>query len=135
MDVYGFETPDERDFFELLLSAPGIGPKSALAVLSVATVPTLQTAIAGEDISYLTKVSGIGRKTAEKIVVALKDKIIGGKDGSRLRGTSDVVDVLQSLGYTAREAQEAVRKIPADATDTSERVKEALKVLGGGSKR
>ena len=81
IDLYGFLDRPELEFFEMLLGVPGIGPRSALAVLSVASLETLRRAIGGNDIVYLTKVSGIGRKTAEKIIIELRDKM-----GKKKRG-------------------------------------------------
>lgn len=129
-DLYGFFDRDEMSLFEMLLSVSGIGPKSALAILSLATTTTLRTAIVQNDVGYLTKVSGIGKKTAEKIIVELKDKLgsyVG--VGPELREDADVVEVLVSLGYGRDEARGAVKKITGDAVGTSARVKEALKVL------
>ncbi len=131
MELYGFADRDELALFELLLSVSGIGPKSALAILSLATPETLRKAIAQNDLSYLTKVSGIGKKTAEKILVELKDKIGSiAPGGEELSGDADVVEVLKSLGYSHHEARSAVQKIEGHITGTSERVKEALKILG-----
>ncbi len=130
MDLYGFLDRDELSFFEMLIGVSGIGPKSALAILSLAPAPTLVSAIAGNDITYLTKVSGIGKKTAEKIVLELKDKIGSHADtGGELHKDSDVIEVLVSLGYTRDIARDTVKKIAPEFTGTSERVKEALKIL------
>jgi Holliday junction DNA helicase RuvA len=76
LDLYGFLEKSELDFFELLLSVSGIGPKSALAILSLAPPATLEKAIVAGDSSYLTKVSGIGRKSAEKIIVELRERLV-----------------------------------------------------------
>lgn len=135
MDLYGFSDRDEMTLFEMLLSVSGIGPKSALAILSLATAATLRTAIATNDVSYLTKVSGIGKKTAEKIILELKDKLGSYAGiGPELKEDADVVEVLVSLGYGRDEARGAVKKISNDATGTSARVKEALKVLSENKK-
>lgn len=131
MDLFGFYDRDELAFFEMLLSVPGIGPRSALAVLSLATPEVLKRAIAEENVTYLTKVSGIGKKTAERIVVTLKDRLDGHDIGASLGGDADVVEVLTSLGYSQHEARKAVQKIDESVTGTSERTKEALKILGG----
>lgn len=135
LDLYGFETIDEMSFFELLLDVSGIGPKSALSILTVATLDTLKKAIATGDTSYLTKVSGIGRKTSEKIVIELRDKLKGhkGEDGapSSLRGESDIVEALKSLGYSQNEARDVLKQIPHSIEGTNARIKEALKILGG----
>ncbi len=132
LDLYGFETIDEKDFFELLISVSGIGPKNALSILSIAPMETLKKAIATGDMSYMTKVSGIGKKTAEKIVVELKDKLakLGHNDESgSLQGEADVIMALQSLGYSQNEARNAIKEIDSSLS-TNEKIKEALKMLG-----
>ena len=136
LDLYGFKTIEELSFFELLLEVSGIGPKSALSILGVASIETLQKAIGTSDTSYLTKVSGIGRKTAERIVIELRDKLkaYGGKDGSAsLRDEGDVIEVLKSLGYSQAEARDVLKKIPETIGDTKARIKEALRILGNHS--
>src|SRR3989338_10665102 len=75
LDLYGFSSEEELRLFELLLTVSGIGPKSALAILDIASVETLRSAVSAGNASYLTKVSGIGKKTAEKIVLELRDKV------------------------------------------------------------
>ncbi len=132
LDLFGFANTEELSLFEMLLSVSGIGPKSALAVLSLASPDLLRRAIAQNDLAYLTKVSGIGKKTAEKILVELKDKIgYTGVLGDEFKGDGDVLEVLTSLGYSQHEAREAIKKISAELSGTSERVKEALQILGG----
>lgn len=135
LDLYGFAAIDEMSFFELLLDVSGIGPKSALGILSVASIDTLKKAIATGDTSYLNKVSGIGKKTAEKIVIELRDKLHAhkGEDGapSTLRGESDIVEALKSLGYSQQEARDTLKRIPHTIEGTNARIKEALKILGG----
>lgn len=131
-DVYGFLTKDELDFFELLISISGIGPKTAISILNLATLPTLERAIASGDSTYLTKVSGIGRKNAEKIILELKDKLITvveEKVPGAAQSHEDTLEALKSLGFSEREAREALKKVPHDITDTGERVKRALKIL------
>ena len=133
LDLFGFETIDEKNFFELLLSVSGIGPRSALSILSIAPMTTIKKAIGSGDTSYLTKVSGIGRKTAEKIVVELRDKLsaLGHKDDTgSLRGESDILEALQSLGYSLNDARNAAKEVPSDIVGTNARIKEALKILG-----
>lgn len=132
LDLYGFSTKDEMSFFELLLDVSGIGPKSALSILNIAPVETLRKAIAIGDVSYLNKVSGIGKKTAEKIVIELRDKLLVYKneDGvNSLRDEGDVIEALKSLGYSQTEARDAVKKIPIEIEKTNEKIKEALKIL------
>ncbi len=132
MNLYGFAVEEELNFFELLLAVPGIGPKSALGVLSTAKPDVLVRAITSRDTSYLTKVSGIGKKTAEKIILELKDKVDAVRIGESgpLHQDSDVVEALKSLGYTRAEARESLKKVSEEISGTSARIKEALKYLG-----
>ncbi len=133
LDLYGFINKKELDFFGLLISISGIGPKKALGILSVAPVETLKKALRSRDTSYLTQVSGIGRKNAEKIVLELKDKfeaLEGGEDLISLREESDAVEAIRSLGYSAAEARDALKKIDPSVTKLGDRIKAALKHLG-----
>jgi Holliday junction DNA helicase RuvA len=130
VDLYGFSEQNEQEFFELLLGVSGIGPKSALGVLSITSVDTLKKAVQAGDITYLTKVSGIGKKNAEKIIVELRDKLGALEDGAyALSGDADTLEALTSLGYSAKEARDALRDLSDDIKDTGERVKAALKKL------
>lgn len=133
LDLYGFITNDEMSFFELLLNVSGIGPKSALGILSLTPIDTLKKAIATSDKSYLNKVSGIGKKTAEKIILELRDKLQAytSKDGEHytLRGESDIVEALKSLGFSQQEARDALKQIPSNIEGTNARIKEALRIL------
>jgi Holliday junction DNA helicase RuvA len=130
LDLYGFTTKDELEFFELLITVSGIGPKSAMGILSIASVNNLRNAIASGDTSHLTKVSGIGKKNAEKIVIELKDKLgeFGIDSGLSMSGEIDALEALRALGYGEREAREALKKV-SDISDTGEKVKKALKLL------
>ena len=133
LDLYGFETRDEKSFFELLIGVSGIGPKNALSILSLAPIEILKKAIGSGDTTYMTKVSGIGKKTAEKIVVELRDKLsaLGHNDADgSLRGDADVIEALQSLGYSQHEIRNALKKVSPETTGTNEKIKEALKILG-----
>ena len=130
LDLYGFFSRDDLEMFELLIELPKIGPKSALQILSQADVELLKKAVASEDPVYLSKMSGIGKKTAEKIVLGLKDKFEGMEHvGGTQQGTSDVIDALVTLGYSQKEARDAVQKLSPEVTDTNARVKEALRSL------
>ena len=132
IDLYGFSSTEEMSFFELLLDVSGIGPRSALSTLGVAPLETLKKAIATGDTSYLNKVSGIGKKTAEKIIIELRDKLISYKneDGVQsLRDEGDIVEALKALGYSQVEAREALKKVPGGIEGTNARIKEALKVV------
>jgi Holliday junction DNA helicase RuvA len=132
LDLYGFLGKDELSFFEMLISISGIGPKTALNVLNISSVSALKRAISSGDTSHLIKVSGIGKKIAEKIVLELKDKVgIHGEDEISLRDEIDAVEALKALGYSQRDAREALKEVDKNITDTSGRIKSALKILGG----
>ena len=132
LTLYGFTDKETLEFFELLIGISGIGPKTAVAILNVASPETIRKAVASGDTSYLTKVSGIGRKNAEKIVLELKDKLSkdDGFDSLNLGEESDVVETLKTLGYKPNEIREALKNVPKETAGTSQRVKEALKILG-----
>ena len=134
MEIYGFLEYAELEFFEMLIGISGIGPKGALGVLAVAPLDNIKRAISSGETNYLTKVSGIGRKTAEKIVLELRDKLggLGGGEagGMMLKEDQDVMGALQSLGYSLSEARDAMKQIPDDTEGTNNRIKEALKNLG-----
>jgi len=129
-DLYGFLDRQELEFFEMLINVSGIGPKGALSILGITSIETLRKAISIGDTSYLTKISGIGRKTAEKIVIELRDKFGKELEGSSLQVELDALEALKSLGYSTIEAREALKKVSPDA-NTNTKIKEALKILGG----
>ncbi len=130
--LYGFPSKDELKFFELLIaSVSGIGPKTALGILNVSSVSNIRKAVSTGDTSHLTKVSGIGKKMAEKIVLELKGKFEADiSAGISLRDEVDALEALKALGYKHNEAREALKDIDSTITDTGERVKKALKMLG-----
>jgi len=131
MDLYGFVTPEELHFFELLIGIPGIGPKSGLAILSLASVDVLKKSITSGNTTYLTKVSGIGKKSAQKIVLELKDKLGAYENtGTDLEEEADVIEALASLGYSLKEAREALKHVPDDVVGTTNRVRAVLQLLG-----
>jgi len=133
-DLYGFKTLEDLELFELLLSVSGVGPKSALGVISMASAGDIKEAIIRGDANLLTKVSGIGKKTAERLVLELKTKILrsGGQaitiNSSSLVG-SDEIDALMSLGYTLNDARSALNLVDPALTDSGARVKAALKKM------
>jgi len=130
LDLYGFLNQKELEFFELLISISGIGPRGAINILNVASVETIKKAIANEESSILTKVSGIGKKTAEKIILELKNKVSGGELlGDKAGADSEAIDALISLGYRLYEAREVLRKIPDSIKEVGDKVREALKLL------
>jgi Holliday junction DNA helicase RuvA len=130
LDLYGFTTKEELHFFELLITVSGIGPKSAMGILSVSSLQNLRHAISTGDTSHLTKVSGIGKKNAEKIVLELKDKLDGVIVELSAGSATDVdaIEALKALGYSERDAREALKKV-TDSKDTGDKVKKALKLL------
>jgi Holliday junction DNA helicase RuvA len=134
IDLYGFFEEEELEFFELLISVSGVGPKSAMSILSVAAAAKVKVSIAGGDPDLLRRSSGVGRKTAERIIVELRDKI-GPLDGSsaiRLaESDQDVYEALLSLGYQRRKIEDALREIDPSIADVRDRLKEALKRIKG----
>lgn len=134
-DLYGFNSMAELEMFELLLSINGVGPKSALSTLSIASLDDLKATIAQGDPSLLIKVSGIGRKTAERIVLELKDKIgtlaydsSGAKSAVNI--ASDEIDALMALGYTLQQARDALKQVDSKITDSGERIRAVLQSIG-----
>lgn len=133
LDLYGFTSQDELMFFKLLVGISGIGPKSALSILSLAPPETLRQAILSENISYLTKVSGIGRKSAEKIIIELRDKLgtLTESDKGFSKADHDVIDALVALGYNLSDIRNIFKEISiSDATTVDEKIKLAIKILG-----
>ena len=132
LDLYGFLTEEEVELFVMLIGVSGIGPRSALGIMNLETIETLLHAISKGDVGYLTKVSGVGKKSAEKIVLELKEKVKSfdiPSLGEMRRGDEDVLEALKSLGYRADEAREALRMVPDTITEQGEVIKEALKKL------
>lgn len=132
LDLYGFQNQNELVFFEMLISVSGIGPKGALGILNVAPVEHLKEAIAMGDTGALTKVSGIGSKSAQKIILELRDKLGGHENntgGTTLGDERDAIEGLVALGYPERSAREALKKVSSETKGTGARIKEALKQL------
>ncbi|MFH1291947.1 MAG: Holliday junction branch migration protein RuvA [bacterium] len=132
LDLYGFENSAERELFIHFKSVSGIGPKSALHLLSLGTVEEITGAISAGDVEYLTKVSGVGRKTAERVVVELKSKMGDMTLGSlspQNESLGDVVDGLVAMGYSMLQARESVRSLQADGKSTEQIMREALQKM------
>ncbi len=133
LDLYGFLTIEELNFFELLITISGIGPKTAQGIMNAASIQTLGMAIQTGDSTHLTKINGIGKKVAEKIIMELKDKIEtiveSTESKESIRNNSDTVEALISLGYSQIEARNALKEIPKNLQKTSDKIKEALKIL------
>jgi Holliday junction DNA helicase RuvA len=133
--LYGFGSQAELDLFLLLLGVSGVGPRTALAVLSTFSPETLKSAVSRGDISVLTRIPGIGRKTAERMLLDLRDKV-GRADRSAWsmtamqEGDADVINALTALGYSLSEAREALSAIPEGVTALDERILASLRSLG-----
>ena len=130
LSLVGFTSEEELSLFERLISVTGVGPKLALAILSHMAPDSLRLAIGQEQPDLLARVPGIGKKTAQKIVLELKDKIgvAGIPDGLAALTEADtaVIDALTALGYSIVEAQHAVQHLPRDVVDVEERLRRAL---------
>lgn len=128
LDLYGFEDYADLNFFELLISISGIGPKAALSILCTASTDTLKNALSTGDVTYLTKISGIGKKTAEKMVLELKDKVTKNENEGSLREELEALEALKALGYSHADARDALKQI-TENLNTQNKIKEALKIL------
>ncbi len=129
--LYGFESQSDRELFNILLGVDGVGPKVALSVLSTMTLDAIQRAVFAEEPDVLSRVPGVGKKTAQKMELHLKDKLKPVDSLSRLSAMSDtdaeVIAALTALGYSIVEAQAALQSIPKDSPDdTGERLRLAL---------
>jgi Holliday junction DNA helicase RuvA len=134
--LYGFASDDELLMFELLLGVSGVGPKVALATLSVLTPDALRLALANDEPAMVARVPGVGKRTAQKIVLELKDKVqptVGGLAALAhvTDVDSEVIEALTALGYSVVEAQRAVQKVPKDVVGVEERLRLALSQFGG----
>lgn len=134
LELYGFLTEAELSFFELLISISGVGPKSALSIMEVAELKNLAAAIKEGRPDLLTRASGVGRKTAERIILELKSKIQAEKAEltvGKMEADADLVETLVGLGYRREQAKAALGKVDEKITNFEERFKSALKILGG----
>lgn len=135
LTLYGFASEQDLALFQLLLGVSGIGPKSALSVLSNMPADALRLAIGQEQPGVLARIPGIGKKTAEKIVLELKDKV-GAPEGvtpelaALNEADAEVIDALTALGYSIVEAQRAVQALPREVSDVEERLRLALAGFG-----
>lgn len=136
LTLYGFESEDELALFELLLTVNGVGPRVALNTLSTLPPDALRLALANGEPAIIARVPGVGKRTAEKIVLELKDKIK--VPASVVEGLAhlsavdaEVIDALVALGYSVVEAQRAVQSLPKEATTIEERLRLALSSFGG----
>ena len=132
LDLFGFQSRNDLELFELLISVSGVGPKSALNFLAIANAQEIKESILMEDYAILTKVSGIGRKIAERVVLELKNKVgglVGDQTVDEVSARNDELDALISLGYSIQQARDALKQVDQSIIDSGSRVKEALKLL------
>jgi Holliday junction DNA helicase RuvA len=127
--LFGFSSEAEQRLFRQLISVSGIGPKVALAILSVSNPDDIRAAIAGGDTEFIAQVPGIGKKTAERVVIDLKDKVEMVTSEGSPRGTDDVVEALVGLGYSRQDARKAVSAVASQTSEPDELVRAALKEL------
>jgi Holliday junction DNA helicase RuvA len=125
MELYGFADPLDRDFFEVLITVPGVGPKTALSILRKAPRESLANALSRKDINYLTRVAGLGKKSAEKLAVMLSEKV-SASDAPAEGADIEVFDTLVALGYTEREARKALAGVPENVAGKEARLRAAL---------
>jgi len=143
ISLYGFLTREEKNLFSLLLKVSGIGPKAGLSIISAFPLEQLVSAIASANVDLLSTISGIGKKTAQKLVIELKEKVakayavtpaemaLGlGAEGGDSSIVTDAISALISLGYTPREARQVILKVDLETTTSVEAIiKQALKNL------
>jgi Holliday junction DNA helicase RuvA len=145
LSLYGFSSLEEKQLFLEMLSVSGIGPKAAISILSTFGAVQIESAIASEDLNLLIKVPGIGKKTAQRLILELKEKFkghfslpTGGESfsGSSLLTHSEALQALLALGFGLEEARQALGQVLKDSGDltTEEQVKKALRVLAGSQK-
>ncbi len=131
LTLYGFESQSDRELFNTLLGVDGVGPKVALSVLSTLTFDAVQRAVFADEADILSRVPGVGKKTAQKIALHLKDKLKPSDALAKVAALTDydseVLAALTALGYSVVEAQSAIQSLPKDAPkDVEERLRVAL---------
>lgn len=131
-ELFGFFSLAAKKLFELLISVQGVGPKAAMAILSVAEAELVRNAIANKDAEFVAKANGVGKRTAERVIVDLKDKVgmaiayAGEVQTELVERTDEALEALMALGYTLNDATRALEKVPRNLS-TAERVTQALK--------
>lgn len=127
--LYGFEDTQAVEFFKALIGISGVGPKSALGILNAGKVDDLKDAINESNVVLFTTISGIGRKTAERIIIDLKNKL-SSLSGNASKDTEELLTALSALGYNTYEVTRILPELPKDIKSVEERIKQALKLLG-----
>jgi len=133
-ELYGFSSLAAKKIFELLISVNGVGPKAAIAIMSLASPEEVRNAIANGDVTFISKASGVGKKSAERVIVDLRDKVgLPSKYGAadivgavKIDESDEALDALMALGFPLKEATDALAKVDA-SLPTEERIKQALK--------
>ncbi|MBQ6127842.1 Holliday junction branch migration protein RuvA [Candidatus Saccharibacteria bacterium] len=133
-ELYGFSSLAAKKIFELLISVNGVGPKAAIAIMSLASPEEVRNAIANGDAAFISKASGVGKKSAERVIVDLRDKVgLPSKYGAadivgavKIDESDEALDALMALGFPLKEATDALAKVDA-SLPTEERIKQALK--------
>jgi len=134
LDLYGFPGSAELELFEQLISVSGVGPRSALAILDVAAYPELTAAIEEGRADLLTRASGIGRKTAERIILDLRGKVKAEASAAtvaKMESDADILEALVGLGYRREQAKSALGALDREVSGTEARLKAALRILSG----
>jgi len=136
-DLYGFDKREDLELFHLLISVSGIGPKNALNIMSSVEPKHLKAAVINNDPDYLKKISGLGPKTARRLIMELQNKVdyleIGDMKGMDLGQEGEAMEALVALGYTLSQAKDALKE-DAKGKTLEQRVREALKLLGKNRK-
>ncbi|MBP9762882.1 Holliday junction branch migration protein RuvA [Patescibacteria group bacterium] len=126
-ELYGFLSSQDLILFNKLLSVSGVGPKVAMTLLSLGSADAVQRAVMSGDLETLTSLPGVGKKTAQKIILELKGQLVEAEGVPS--ADRDVADALQGMGYSAAQVRDALKQIPSDLTDPSERIRAALRML------
>lgn len=132
-ELFGFLTQSQGDFFKILIGISGIGPKSALHIISNAKMEDIQKAVVHDDPDYLVKHGSLSKKTSEKIILGLRDHLkdlVTPEKGETINAEIEVLEALASLGFSREQAQDALSKISKETKSSNEMIKEALKILG-----
>jgi Holliday junction DNA helicase RuvA len=132
LQLYGFLEQAELEMFELLISISGIGPKVGLSILAIADPKTIRTAIVNRDPSILTSVSGVGKKTAERVIIELQNKVseVDIYESAGALADQEALEALTALGYNIAQAREALKAVPEEEKDMGNRIRQALRSLG-----
>lgn len=134
-ELYGFLSPEELELFEMLITVSGVGPKSALSLIDEIPFDTLVASVMRGEDSSLRRVPGIGSKTAQRIIIELKSKIVSLATSSTSAASEtvsedmDLIEALKGLGYSAYQAREALKKVPQEIKGVEKRIEETLKIL------